>query len=121
MNTIDTNNVPEHLQGFEAIKQNARVLLDSALQEQGIALLADQIYINSINDHAERLVTHSESLTVLVANAVLHNEPPVLTADFSGVFSVAYSFEDAHRIDGEDISIETFATIIDAVYDQLIG
>lgn len=121
MKTVDVSNTPAHLQGFEELKQNARVLLDSALQEQRIDLLADQIYINSINDHAERLVTHSESLPVLVANALLNNERPNITASFSGVFSVAYSFEDEYRIDSEEHSIETFAAIAGEVYDQLIG
>lgn len=106
---------------FETHKNNASELLDNALQQEGINLPADQIYINSVNNHTEKLVIHSESLPVLVANALLDNERPNITASFSGVFSVAYSFEDEYRIDGEAQSIETFAAIAGEVYDQLIG
>lgn len=121
MTTYNASNIPEHLQGFETHKQNARELLDKALQEQGIDQPADQIYINSVNDHTEKLVIHSKSLPVWVAYALLDNERPTISASFSGVFSVAHSFADEHRIDGEEHSIEMFATIAGEAYDQLIG
>lgn len=118
---LDLTDIPAHLQGFEILKHKATWRLDEALQGQGIDMPADQLFINSINNHADKIVTSSAALPNFIAHAVLDNEHPVITGDYSGVFGVAYSFQDEHRIDSKFASIETFAAIASDVYEQLQG
>jgi len=115
---LDLTDIPEHLQGFEILKHKATWRLDEALQGQGIDIPANQLFINSVNNPVDRIVTASTAFPVFIASAVQENNHPVITGEFSGVFGVAFSFQDEHRIDS---SIETFASIASDVYQQLQG
>jgi len=118
---LDLTDIPAHLHGFEVLKHKATWRLDEALQGQGIDIPADQLFINSVNNPVDRVVTSSTALPTFIANAVLENNHPVITDEFSGVFGVAFSFQDEHRIDSRFASIETFAAIASDVYQQLQG
>ncbi|WAB97329.1 hypothetical protein OSW16_22770 [Pseudomonas putida] len=116
---LDLSGIPEHLQGFEILKHKANWRLNEALQAQGIDFPASALFVNSVNAPNEQVVTHSASLVILLVEAVQNNEHPVIRGETSGVFGVAHSFADEHRIDGKYASIETFATIASDVYEQL--
>jgi len=115
----NSNDPPEHLQGYENLKVKANYWLSEALVASNINSPAEQLYINSINNHEERLVVFSASLVQIVAEAVQHEQPPVITAAYSGLFNTPYSFDDEHRLDHRLISIEAIAAIASQVYQQL--
>jgi hypothetical protein len=108
MTTEIEPSVPAHQQGWEAMRVTVRPLLRTALEAWNLD--PDTVYINGVNDLTERLVIVSNSLTEGAVQHILEKDEPSYSFRTAGLFSVAYSFADEHRVDGPDA--ETLSGII---------
>jgi hypothetical protein len=99
----------------EIIREKARNLLNAALENWN--LNPDAVYLNGVNNMTERLVIGSVSLTEEAVEKTLEKNLPSYSYANAGLFSVAYSFADEHRVEGPDA--ETLNRIITHVIHTL--
>lgn len=94
----DNPAVPPHQEGWNELAKTVRPLLSAALA----GINPDEVFFNGVNNLTERLVIHSASLTNEAVQRILEKDEPTYTFITGGVFSVAYSFADEHRVSGLD-------------------
>jgi hypothetical protein len=99
----------------EIIREKARNLLNAALENWN--LNPDAVYLNGVNNMTERLVIGSVSLTEEAVEKTLEKNLPSYSYANAGLFSMAYSFADEHRVEGPDA--ETLNRIITQVIHTL--
>ncbi|MDY7568183.1 hypothetical protein QN400_00410 [Pseudomonas sp. RTC3] len=99
----------------EIIREKARNLLNAALENWN--LNPDAVYFNGVNNMTERLVIASISLTEEAVDKTLEKDLPTYSYVNGGLFSVAYSFADEHRVEGPDA--ETLSRIITEIVHTL--
>ncbi|WP_297832069.1 hypothetical protein [Pseudomonas sp.] len=90
--------VASHQEGWENLANTVRPLLSAALS----GMNPDEVFINGVNNLTERLVIDSTSLTNATVQCILDKEEPTYSFVNAGLFSVAYSFADEHRVSGPD-------------------
>lgn len=112
MNDVTHPAVPPHQEGWEALRVRVRPLLTEATN-----LNPDNVYLNGVNNMTERLVIGSSSLTEEAVRRILEKDVPSYSYANAGLFSVAYSFADEHRVEGPDA--ETLSRIITDVIHTL--
>lgn len=115
---LDLSDIPDHLQGLRLLQHKASWRLDEKLGEAGVSTPAAQIFLNSHDGNG--LVIGSSSLIDLVVNAVQHGELPSPSEEYSGLFYVQSSFDDAHRVGGE-LLLDQAMDLIGQVHGQLQG
>ncbi|KPX22288.1 hypothetical protein ALQ08_101201 [Pseudomonas syringae pv. delphinii] len=84
------------------IKEKIRAFLVSELSEWSID--PDKVYINGVNNPQDRLVIFSASLAEDAWNHVYENDAPAYSAQVAGLFTVAYSYADEHRLAAPDLA-----------------
>lgn len=84
-----------------ATKESIRAYLISELAEWSID--PDQVYINSVTDPVEQLVIGSTSLTTEAWHRVYENSIPNYSTQTAGLFTVAYSYANEHRLPAPDL------------------
>ncbi|MEA9978052.1 MULTISPECIES: hypothetical protein [unclassified Pseudomonas] len=89
-----------HQEDWNNIANTVRPLLSDALS----GLNPDEVFINGVNNLTERLVISSTSITNAAVQCILDKEEPAYSFVNAGLFSVAYSFADEHRMEGPDAS-----------------
>jgi hypothetical protein len=117
----DMDTPPEYLQGHNELAERVRPALKAALAQHGLNpdLDPDRVYVNGVNTLEERLVIYSQSLTNETVQMLLEQHPPSpWTSDHIGLFFVAYSFEDEHRV--PDCTPLQVGEVVARVYQQLI-
>ncbi|WP_263262686.1 hypothetical protein [Pseudomonas sp. RIT-PI-S] len=112
-----------HVEGFEQLAERVYAELLAAMAEHGLSpdLNPDQVYLNGVNNLEERLVIYSESLTYATTRRILEQDPPSPVdsdTDTLGVFFVAYSFADEHRV--PDHTPAQVSQAMEAVYFRLV-
>ncbi|MGV8919815.1 MAG: hypothetical protein ACOH2R_18760 [Pseudomonas sp.] len=86
-------------QGWNDLRDTVRPALINELATWNID--PDAVYINGIAP--DGVVIYCQSLTNEAVHHILHqNEPDYSSTEHMGLFSVAYSFADEHRVDGPD-------------------
>ncbi|KUG42817.1 hypothetical protein AL053_15050 [Pseudomonas savastanoi pv. fraxini] len=99
-------NTPVNPAAFAAkhatIEEKIRAFLVSELAEWSIN--PDNVYINGVNNPEERLVISSSSLTAEATNRVFEKDAPSYSPRKAGLFSVAYSYADEHRLAAPDLA-----------------
>lgn len=100
MNTAINSSALAHQEGWEALRNNVRPLLRTALEAWN--LNPDAVYINGVNNLTERLVISSTSLTEEAVQRILDKDEPSYSFVAAGLFSAAYSFAGEHRVEGPD-------------------
>ncbi|WP_225775248.1 hypothetical protein [Pseudomonas sp. Marseille-Q5115] len=116
--TTENNGAHE---GTDELAARVRTELETVLAEQGLNNLPapDRIYLNGVNNLEERLVIYSQTLTEETTRRIQEQDPPsAWVSDTFGVFFVAYSFEDEHRI--PDVSGLLMGEIVGEVYQRLV-
>lgn len=83
-------------------EDRVRAILHAKLSGRGINV--DQVYINGVNNLQERLVIHSASLVTAFLMSLQDRTVPNFGGAHTGIFSQAYTFDDAYRFQG--VSIE---------------
>ncbi|WP_457792423.1 hypothetical protein [Pseudomonas syringae] len=83
-------------------KEKIRAFLVSELAEWSID--PDNVYINGVNDPEERMVIDSNSLTAEAINRVFEKNAPSYSTRTAGLFTVAYSYADEHRLAAPDLA-----------------
>ncbi|EGH98113.1 MULTISPECIES: hypothetical protein [Pseudomonas syringae group] len=83
-------------------KEKIRAFLVSELAEWSID--PDNVYINGVNDPEERMVIGSNSLTAEAINRVFEKDAPSYSTRTAGLFTVAYSYADEHRLAAPDLA-----------------
>ncbi|EPM43998.1 hypothetical protein [Pseudomonas syringae] len=101
MNDYTNPNVIAKQQNATEIKEKIRAFLVSELSEWSID--PDKVYINGVNNPQDRLVIFSASLAEDAWNHVYENDAPTYHAQVAGLFSVAYSYADEHRLAAPDL------------------
>ncbi|MEQ4336879.1 hypothetical protein ABNM62_00045 [Pseudomonas syringae] len=84
------------------VQEKIRAFLVSELAEWSIN--PDEVYINGVNDPEERIVIGSTSLTAEAANRVFEKDAPAYSTRTAGLFTVAYSYADEHRLAAPDLA-----------------
>lgn len=84
------------------IKEKIQAFLVSELSEWSID--PDQVYINAVNDPEEGIVIFSASLAEDAWNRVYENDAPSYSPRTAGLFTVAYSYADEHRLAAPDLA-----------------
>ena len=88
-------------EGLNNLRDTVRPVLINELTAWNIN--PDAVYINGIAP--DGLIIHSNSLTDEAVNHILENYVPDYTSSpYIGLFSVAYSFDDAHRVHQPDLA-----------------
>ncbi|AIR89508.1 hypothetical protein [Pseudomonas cremoricolorata] len=115
---LDLSDIPEHQQDLRLLQHKASWRLDEKLNEVGVTTPAAQIFLNSHDGNG--LVIDSASLIDLVVNAVQHGDLPSPSEDYSGLFYVQSSFDDAHRV-GDELLLDQAMDVVGQVHAQLQG
>ncbi|MCJ2372749.1 hypothetical protein [Pseudomonas sp. RGM 3321] len=99
-------NTPVNPAAFAAenatVEEKIRAFLVSELAEWSIN--PDNVYINGVNDPEERVVISSNSLTAEATNRVFEKDAPSYAPRTAGLFTVAYSYADEHRLAAPDLA-----------------
>ncbi|MDB5983550.1 MAG: hypothetical protein JWQ69_4565 [Pseudomonas sp.] len=101
MNIAINPSAVAHQEGWEALRAKVRPLLRTALQAWNLD--PDTVYLNGVNDPSDRLVISANSLTDEAVQRILEKDEPSYAFATAGLFSVAYSFADEHRVKGPDV------------------
>ncbi|KAA8695742.1 Uncharacterized protein ALO80_00312 [Pseudomonas caricapapayae] len=89
-------------QNTATVEEKIRAFLISELSEWSIN--PDDVYINGVNNPEERLVISSASLTAEAVNRVFEKDAPAYSSHAAGLFTVAYSYADEHRLAAPDLA-----------------
>ncbi|KTB58636.1 hypothetical protein ACTACG_00810 [Pseudomonas syringae] len=99
-------NTPVNPAAFAAetasVEEKIRAFLISELAEWSID--PDNVYINGVNDPEERVVIGSVSLTAEASTRVFEKDAPSYSTRTAGLFTVAYSYADEHRLAAPDLA-----------------
>ncbi|RMO91981.1 hypothetical protein ALQ33_02711 [Pseudomonas syringae pv. philadelphi] len=84
------------------LEEKIRAFLVSELAEWSID--PDNVYINGVNDPAEGVVISSASLTAEASTRIFEKDAPSYSTRTAGLFTVAYSYADEHRLAEPDLA-----------------
>ncbi len=98
-----------------AIIQKIRAALTSELAEWSID--PDSVHVVAVNDNKDKLVIYSRSLTSLAWEHVYENVTFYGSSETTDLFSVAYSYQDEHRVNGP--TLEKVAEVVNVLVEQL--
>jgi hypothetical protein len=98
-----------------AIKHEIRAVLTNELAEWSID--PDKVYINGVTDPVEKLVIYCRSLSDAAWECVYENIAFNFSTETSGLFNVAYSYADEHRVSTP--AMAKVAQVINALVQKL--